>query len=421
VKTAASRQLDERLSRTMPGGNTRAATFYPPFPVGLASGSGFIVRDLDGNEYIDVLNNYTSLVHGHSHPKIVEAIVREASRGLLFPAPGIGQAELAERITGRMPSIERLRFTSSGTEAVMMAIRAARAFTGREAIVKARGGYHGSWEQVAASSSAEGVREQEISEAAGRPRRRSDAGIPEAARRLVHEVTYNDAAELQTVMSEHGRRVAAVILEPVIGEETIPGDPAFLAAARRLATEHGALLVFDEVVTFRLHAGGVQTKVGITPDLTTLGKIIGGGLPVGAFGGRAEIMALFDPRHADYLPHHGTFNGNPLTMAAGCVSLDLLPAAEIERINGLGDRLARRVEATFVRHAAPFSVTSVGSLVLLHAQGAGRLPDLHRAALEEGVYLAPRGLMSVSTPMDASTIDEVTERLGRAIERTLRP
>ena len=420
MKTDVSHQLDQRLGRSLPGGNTRAATFYAPFPVALESGSGFMVRDLDGNEYIDVLNNYTSLIHGHGHPRIVEAIVSQASRGMLFPAPGVGQAELAERITGRIASIERVRFTNSGSEAVMMAIRAARAFTGREAIVKARGGYHGSWEQVAASSPDEGSGEQELSEAAGRPRRRSDAGIPAAVRRLVHEVTYNDTPDLEMVMAEHGRSAAAIILEPVIGEETIPGDPIFLAAARRLATEHGAVLVFDEVVTARLHVGGVQTAVGISPDLTTLGKIIGGGLPVGAFGGRAEIMAIFDPRQADYLPHHGTFNGNALTMAAGCVSLDLLTQAEIERINGLGDELAQGLATTFASLSAPFSVTSVGSLVLIHAQQPGQLPPLHRAALEEGVYLAPRGLMSVSTPMDASTIDDVVARMGRAVARTVR-
>jgi glutamate-1-semialdehyde 2,1-aminomutase len=420
VKTDVSARLDERLRARLPGGNTRAATFYPPFPVALTSGSGFVVRDIDGNEYIDVLNNYTSTVHGHGHPKIVEAIVGQASRGMLFPAPGVGQAELAERITGRIASIEHVRFTNSGTEAVMMAVRAARAFTGRDAIVKARGGYHGSWEQVAASPDANGVPAAEVSEAAGRPRRRSDAGIPTAVRRLVHEVTYNDTADLERAMAEHGASVAAVILEPVIGEETIRGDLGFLAAARRLATEHGAVLIFDEVVTARLHFGGIQTSIGISPDLTTLGKIIGGGLPVGAFGGRADIMAIFDPRQPDYLPHHGTFNGNALTMAAGCVSLDLLSQSEIDRINLLGDQLAAGLSSTFEAASVPFSVTSVGSLVLIHAASNGDLAGLHRAALEEGVYLAPRGLMSVSTAMDAATIQDVIERMGRAVARAVR-
>lgn len=369
--------------------------------------------DVDGNEFIDLLNNYSSLVHGHCHPAIVAAVVDQLDRGFVFPAPSSLQADLAERISERFASIERLRFTNSGTEAVMVAIRAARAFTQRDVIVKAYGGYHGSWEQVALASNPDDA--SAGPEVATVSRRWADAGIPDSVRNLVRMVRYNDVDDLARIMREDGERVAAIILEPVIGESGIPATAEFLQQARALATDYGALLVLDEVVTARLDFGGVQRLRQCTPDLTTLGKIIGGGLPVGAFGGRADVMSIFDPRHGGGVPHHGTFNGNPLTMAAGCASLDLLTASEIARINGLGELLGGALEELCADHDLAMSVRTVGSLVCLADATPSLLDNIHRLGLENGLYFAPRGFFNISTPMDEDVIAEVIERLRATV------
>jgi glutamate-1-semialdehyde 2,1-aminomutase len=427
-ETNRSRELSDRLQRSLPGGDTRSITYYPPYPIGIARGSGHRIWDIDGNQYIDLLNNYTALVHGHAHPRIVEAITRQAPLGTAFPAPTELQAELAERISGRFDSIDRVRFTNSGSEGDIMALRAARAFTGREEIVKADGGYHGLWEQVPMSWSVQhgSVGDSQIGEA----EEVWDLAVPKAVQALVHMVDYNDGDQLESVMRARGESVAAVILEPVLGEGVIPGDPSYFARARELCDRCGALLIIDEVVTARLDTGGYQAILGVRPDLTVLGKIIGGGLPVGGFGGRADVMDIFNPRQPGGLSHAGTFNGNPLTTAAGCASLDLLTPSEIERINQLGDRLASGLREALAASGIEGQVTSCGSLVHIHFDSGEELRSfrdvnlhsstllrLHAAALEEGVYIAPRGSLNTSTAMDEAVVTDSIERLGRALER----
>jgi glutamate-1-semialdehyde 2,1-aminomutase len=413
INTERSREIVDRLGRSIPGGNTRSLAYFPPYPLVISSGSGCRIRDADGNEFIDLLNNYTASVHGHALPAINEAMGKQAALGTVFPAPGELQAELAERIVGRVASVEKVRFANSGTEAVMMAVRGARAFTGREKIVKAEGGYNGMWEQVPISW------EQDPYKAA----------MPEGVRELVRMVDYNDVGQLEAAMEEQGDEVAAIILEPLTGTGVFTGTPEYFAAARRLADEHGALLICDEVITLRLAAGGFQEVLGVRPDLTTMGKIIGGGLPVGAFGGRADVMEVFDPRGREHLHHSGTFNGNLMTMAAGCVALDLLTEREIERINALGERLAgglRRLLAE--RRDLHGVVNNRGSLLHVNFGTEGEVSkysDLkqdgpiaaafHLAALAEGVYFAPRGFMNTSTAMDEQVVDEVLEACSRAI------
>jgi glutamate-1-semialdehyde 2,1-aminomutase len=426
IETSRSSAIAERVRRVMPGGDTRSVTFYTPFPLALVRGEGHRVWDADGNEFIDVLNNYTALVHGHAHPDIVRAVQEQAPRGMVFPAPSELQAEVAERICDRVESVERVRFTNSGSEAVLQAIRIARAITGRDEIVKADGGYHGSWEQVPMSL---GQGHGHVADDRATPVVRG-TGIPGAVQDLVHMVRYNDVASLEAAMERHGDRVAALIFEPVLGEGVIPGDPAFFAAARRLADEHGALLVLDEVVTARLAWGGHQSVLGVRPDLTTFGKIIGGGLPVGAVGGREDLMVAFDPRRRGYVSHSGTFNGNPMTMAAGRVSLDLLTRAEIDRINGLGQRLADGLRGGFERAGLDGGVTVYGSFLHLHFDSPAsigsfddvnlaspRLAQMHLACLNERVYLAPRGMLNLSTAMDDGVVDELVERMTRAAAR----
>jgi glutamate-1-semialdehyde 2,1-aminomutase len=411
IETARSRELVERLGRSIPGGNTRSLAYFPPYPLAISRGSGCRIWDVDGNEFVDLLNNYTATIHGHAVPAISEAMSRQAALGTVFPAPGEAQAELAERIVGRVASVEKVRFANSGTEAVMMAVRAARAFTGREKVIKAEGGYHGMWEQV--------------------PVVQPRDPTPEGVRSLVRLVAYNDVGGLEAAMEEDGGDVAAIILEPVTGTGVLTGTPEYFAAARRLADEHGALLICDEVITLRLALGGFQEVFGVSPDLTTMGKIIGGGLPVGAFGGREEVMSVFDPRLPNHLHHSGTFNGNLMTMAAGSVALDLLTGEEIERINALGERLAGGLRRLLARREELGGVvTSCGSLVHVNFETEGEVraySDLnldspvmaafHLAALDEGVYFAPRCFMNTSTAMDERVIDDVLEACSRALER----
>jgi glutamate-1-semialdehyde 2,1-aminomutase len=425
--TQQSQGLVARLRRVLPGGDTRSITYFAPYPLGIDRGEGYRLWDVDGNEFLDLLNNYTALVHGHAHPAIVAAIGQQSPRGTAFPAPHVLQAELAERICARFDSVERVRFTNSGSEADMVAIRAARAYTGRDEIVKADGGYHGLWEQVPMSWNRQ---HGQAGDSGGGEGETWDAAIPEAVRALVHMIDYNDVEQLEVVMRDRGERVACLIFEPVLGEGVIAGAPGFFRRARELADEYGALLVIDEVVTARLRYGGYQSELGVSPDLTVFGKIIGGGLPVGAVGGSAEVMEIFDPRRQQYLAHAGTFNGNPLTTAAGCASLDLLPADEIDRINALGDRLARKLQDAFAAAELETKVTNVGSIVHVHLEAgeeiqtfadvnlASRLlAQLHIAALNEGVYFAPRGMLNTTTPMDEAVVDETVAAMGRAARR----
>ena len=416
IETARSREISERLSRSIPGGTTRSLAFYPPYPLAISSGSGCRLRDADGNEFIDLLNNYTASVHGHAVPAVNEAMMEQAARGTVFPAPGEPQAELAERIIDRVASVEKLRFANSGTEAVMMAVRAARAFTGREKIVKAEGGYDGMWEQVP-------MTRPEASDP-------YHAATPEGVRELVRMVDFNDASQLEAAMEREGEGVAAILLEPVTGTGVFEGTAEYFAAARRLADEHGALLILDEVITLRLAYGGFQEVLGVRPDLTTMGKVIGGGLPVGAFGGRPDVMAIFDPSAPHHLHHSGTFNGNLMTMAAGCATLDLLTREEIARINALGERLANGLRRLLAgRPDLRAVVNDCGSLVHVNFGTEGELRNysdlnlkgsvagrFHLAALDEGLYFAPRGFMNTSTAMDEPSVDEALGACARAIE-----
>ena len=420
IKTERTQGLITRLGRSIPGANTRSLAYFPPYPLAISHGSGCRIWDVDGNEFVDLLNNYTATVHGHAVPAINEAMTRQAALGTVFPAPAEAQAELAERIVDRVASVEKVRFANSGTEAVMMAVRAARAFTGRAKIIKAEGGYHGMWEQVPVSWPQDDL-----------PGRRT--ATPEGVRELVRLVDYNNVAGLEAAMDGEGESVAAIILEPVTGTGVLTGEPDYFAAARRLADEHGALLICDEVITLRLSTGGYQEVLGVRPDLTTMGKIIGGGLPVGAFGGREDVMSVFDPRLPDHLHHSGTFNGNLMTMAAGRVALDLLTQDEIQRLNALGERLTDGLRQLFAQKEELGAVVlNCGSLVHLNFETQGEVrtySDLnldspvmaafHLAALDEGVYFAPRCFMNTSTAMDEQVIVDVLEACSRTMARVV--
>ena len=408
MKDQKSRELFERLAKVMPGANTRTVTHYEAFPVAIDHGEGCRIWDVDGNSYIDLINNYTALIHGHAHPRIVEAMCRAAEQGLAaaVPAPIALQGDLAERLCSRTPSIDLVRFTNSATEAVMMAVRAARAFTGRDDIIMPANGYHGSWDQVSLSGTDEA--HPDGAEGVVPP------GIPKVLAGIVHFVRFNDIGHLEELMRQHGSSVAAILLEPILGHILEPGDPEFIRSALRLAHEYGALLILDETITCRLYVGGWQAQHGIEADLTTMGKTIAGGMPLGAFGGKEHVMRIFDPRIPEPLSAHGTMNGSPLCLAAGCASLDMLDQPAIDRLNGLGDTLAKLLDGIGREAGTDVRVHNCGSLLQVNC--ADPLA-FHRACLEEGLYIAPRGSMNMSTPMDAAVIEEIVAAWKRAVGR----
>lgn len=426
ARTARSKALDAEAKRSLPGGDTRWATYYLPWPAYMVEGSGCRLKDADGNEYLDFLNNYTSLVHGHRHPRIMEEVRRALGEDLIYGAPTESQWRLADLITARMPGVKRLRYTNSGTEATMMAMRAARMFTKREIIIKMDGCYHGSHDFA----------EVNITPSAGEARmpvpKTEAVGIPDCILEAMKVARFNDLGSVEALLEEHRGKVAAIITEPVMNQAgIIPATPEFLRGLRSLADRHGVLLIFDEVVTFRTGTGGMQGLLGVEPDLTALGKIIGGGFAVGAFGGREEVMAIFDPAGGSGYHHSGTFNGHNVTMRAGAAAVELLDAPAIARINTLGERLQRGIDGALRRAGIRGLSTRTGSLVYLHwtadpvrdardvllwKRKAADLPRfLHLELLNRGIFGSNRGLFNISTPMTEADVDRAVEAVGEAL------
>jgi len=420
-KTPTSRVVAAEDKKYLPGGDTRTVTFYEPYPVHMVEGKGCYLRDCDGNEYIDVLNNYTSLIHGHAHPRIVEVACSQLEKGTALCAPSEGQHKHAEHLCGRIPRMEMVRYCNSGTEATLLAIRAARAYTGRDAIIKMHGGYHGSHDCVEISVS----NEQPVAALEGR-------GVPASVLNDVMIAPFNDLDAVESILKKHKDRVAAIISEPMQGlGGFIPPRPGYLQELRDLADRYDVLLIFDEIITFRLSVGGMQRIYDVGPDLTSLGKIIGGGFAIGAFGGKKEIIGQFDPTSREPLFHGGTFNGNIITMVAGLAAMELYDEEAVNRLNELGDRLRIGFDGAFEKAGIAGHTTGLGSLAQVHwcgeemknaqdtirvAKSTGDLRKLmHLELLNRGVFAAPRGLYGLSTPTTENVIDRVIE----AFEGTL--
>jgi len=394
-----SRARYEAAVRVMPGGNTRSVLYYEPFPLCIARGDGARLWDADGHAYLDFLGEFTAAIYGHSHPAIRAAIDAALDGGINLSGHNLLEAELAGIVCARFPSIERVRFTNSGTEANLLALAAAIAHTGRRGVLAFKGAYHG------------GV----LTFGAGP----APVNVPH------HYVMapYNDLAGTMAQIEAHSRELAAILVEPMLGAGgCIPADPAFLAGLRAAATRHGIVLIFDEVMTSRLSPSGRQGLLGIVPDMTTLGKYIGGGSSFGAFGGKEEIMAQFDPRRVGALSHAGTFNNNVVSMAAGIAGMTkVLTPDAIRILNARGDALRDGLNALFRRHGARLQVTGLGSIMNLHATARAdaapiRSPEDLAGAdplvkdlvffdlIARGFYLARRGLIALSLPVgDADT------------------
>jgi glutamate-1-semialdehyde 2,1-aminomutase len=368
--------LYERARRHLPGGSSRSTLFVAPHPPYAHRGEGWRLWDVDGNELIDLHGNYASLVHGHAFAPAVRAAGEALAAGSAFGLPTAGEVELAECLAGRLAGVEQWRFAGSGTEAVMMAVRAARAATGRAGVLRFEGCYHGSWDTVVQP----GAR-----------------GVPAAAQHDVLTLPVGDERAFVEALEEHGERLACVLLDLMPNRAGLrPTDPVFAALAREQTARRGIALIVDEVITFRLAVGGMQETYGIQGDLVVLGKLVGGGFPIGAIGGRAELMELFDPRRPDAIPHGGTFSANPVSMHAGRAALAALDAGAIARIDLLGEQLREGLRA----HG--YTVAGRGSLLKIQAPDP---VELWWRLYGRGVLIAPGGLLCVSTPMDETVIE----------------
>ncbi|MBD8037313.1 glutamate-1-semialdehyde 2,1-aminomutase [Solibacillus sp. A46] len=340
----------------MPGGvnsPVRAFKSVNLDPIFMESGKGAVIKDIDGNEYIDYVLSWGPLILGHAHPEVVSAIQDQAAKGASFGAPTLSENKLAKLVMDRLPSVEMIRFVSSGTEATMSALRLARGYTGRDKILKFEGSYHGHGDSLLIKAGS-GVA------TLGLP---DSPGVPADIAKNTLTVAYNDLESAKLVFEKFGSELAAVILEPVAGNMgVVPPQPGFLEGLRKLTEENGTLLIFDEVMTgFRVDYGCAQEYYGITPDLTCLGKVIGGGLPVGAFGGKREIMEKIAPAGPIY--QAGTLSGNPLAMTAGYETLSRLNKESYKYFRKLGDQLEEGFRAAATKYNIPHTVNRAGSMI----------------------------------------------------------
>ncbi len=423
-----SRSLFASAQQYLPGGNTRTTVYMRPYPIYAARGSGCRVWDVDGVPRIDCINNFTSQIHGYAHPVITAAIREQAECGTAFGLPTASEIDLARLICERTESIETIRFTNSGTEAVMMALKAARAYTGRPKIAKVEGAYHGSYDysEVSLDSTPANWGDRQpvsVAYAAGTPRGITDDVIV---------LPFNDPETARAMIEAHGRDLAGVLVDPMPNRAgLVPATTEYMAALRDACTAVGALLIVDEIIVFRLGMKGAQPCWGIRADLTTLGKIIGGGFPVGAVGGRRDVMQVFDPsRGKPALPHGGTFSANPMSMRAGLAAMQLLDPPAFDKLERIGTAVRNGIGASLERHGVAGTVVGRGSLLKVHftsrpvrdyrsafptADEARRLALFNRGLLNRGILAAGYGLMALSTPMTDADVEEILRAADGAV------
>ena len=418
-----SAELFERAVKVLPGGNSRTTIFTAPYPVYAQKGEGFRIQDVDGVERIDFLSNYTSLIHGHRHPEIMEAVLKQLELGTCFANPTVSEVQLAELLCERVPSFEQVRFCNSGTEAVMTAVKAAQAHTGRSMIAKCEGCYHGTYGPVEVSLDSGPENWGAQSSPASVP---YGHGTSEGVLRDVVVIPFNDVDSVERLLGPYAEKLAAVVVDPMPNRTgLIPGSQEFLNTLRAFTRKHGILLIFDEVITFRVEQGGLQSRLGVEPDLTTLAKIIGGGFPVGAIAGARNVMEVFDQRQGrPGLPHSGTFNANPVTMVAGLSAMSMMTSAAFERLNQLGERARQGLAAAFRQAEMPGQVTGAGSLFCLHFNDkplsdyrsayktpveTARMGRLHGYLLDNGIIMGSGGLGCVSTVMGEAEVDQIAD------------
>jgi glutamate-1-semialdehyde 2,1-aminomutase len=427
-KRPKSEKLDKEARKFMPGGHTRSATFYRPFATFMEYGEGCRLHDVDGNIYIDFTINWGSMIHGHAHPKLVDAVVRQVKRGTNFSAPTENQIKFSQILCDRLPSAEKVRFTTSGNEATYGAIRYARSFRKKYKVVKAEGGFHGTHDLAVVSYKPNLEKAGPVNKPNSVP---VDIGIPPSALSDCIVIPYNNSEIAERIIEQNKDDLAAVILEPFqTSGGMIPADRDFLKAIREVTSKWKIPLIFDEVVSFRLAKGGCQEIYDVIPDVTTLGKAIGGGYPVGAIAGCEEFMDISSPFNPAFVanPGGGTWNGTLVTMAAGIAAMNVLTVSEIDRINKLGEKLKMEFKNALEEVGVIAQVTGMGSLLQIHfvnpevkswrdliSERADVPIMLHLLLVSRGIFPTPRCGFYISTPMSE---EEITEA-GIAVKSSL--
>ena len=419
TKVSRSADLYARALEVMPGGVSRNTVLRDPHPIYADFGEGCRVTDIDGVTRLDFSNNMASLIHGHACPAIVDAVTKQLARGSAFTTATEIEVRYAEHICSRSLSFEKMRFVNSGTEALMVALKASRAYTGRAKIAKVEGSYHGGYDYAEVSQAPSpdtwGSIDQPNSVALAR-------GTPNSALNDVVILPFNDPERAITILNQHADDLACILLDLMPHRVGLrPADAEFVTALREWATKNGSLMVLDEVITFRTEHGGLQSRYDIKPDLTAIGKMIGGGFPVGAVAGRAEVMDVLNPRAEKLLfPHSGTFSANPISTTAGLVAMELFDKPAVARLNALAERAMEGIRKAIADTGAPACVTGTGSMFRVHmkdqpprnfreaylsAEENHRLKALLEHMFDEGFMLINTCSATLSTPMTETEID----------------
>lgn len=426
-----SEELYKQACEVLPGGISRNTIYRKPFPNYAASASGCYISDVDGIKRIDYANNMASLIHGHAHPEVVEAVIQQVQKGTAFTLASEIEVRYAQLLTSRVKGFEKIRFVNSGTEAVMTMIKASRAFTGRPKIAKAEGTYHGTYDFAEVSQTASPANWGDINEPKSVP---VAYGTPQGVLDDVVIFPYNDIERTIAILDRHAEQIACVIIDPVphrVG--LVQGTNEFIQAIYNWTRKNGSLFIFDEVVTFRINYGGAQENYPVTPDITALGKMIGGGFPVGAIAGRTDVLKVLDLRETDLkLPHSGTFSANPVTMIAGFKTMELFDRDAIHKLNNLTDTAISQIQEVIRLLDIPVSITGAGSMFRFHLMPVP--PTTYRGAYQtievravinelldylyfnENILMINTLTCMFSTAMTQMEIDKLTEGLFRAFK-----
>lgn len=424
----------QRARRVFPDGTTRVTVERDPIPRYVARGEGAYLVDVDGHRFLDLNANFTTLIHGHAFPPVVEAMIGQMRSGSCFANPTEHEIRLAELLCRRIPRLERVRFVNSGTEAVMFAVKAARAFTGRSAIAKFEGAYHGAYDCVEVSQAA-------APETWGPPESPSSVGfyrgMPESVIEETVVLRFNDAQMVRRAVVENAHRLAAVLIDPMPSRAgLIAPQQSFIDALHEVCRAHGVLLISDEILNLRQGFRGASARYGLEPDLFALGKIIGGGLPIGAIGGREEVMAVFNADSGrPLLPQGGTFSANPLSMVAGLSAMEALDEAAFAHLDRLGDALRASLTQAIEASGLPLCVTGAGSLFRIHPMlreprefreaycappAQAVMNALSRFYARHGVILPNAAAACLSTPMGEREIDLIAELFAQFLREEVR-
>lgn len=431
----SSEEIYKQACEVLPGGVSRNTVYRKPFPHYADKASGCYITDIDGTERIDFANNMAALIHGHACPAIVKAVTEQLHKGTAYTLASEIEVAFAQLLTKRVKGFEKIRFVNSGTEAVMAMIKASRAYTGRPKIAKAEGTYHGTYDFAEVSQVANPSNWGDIDNPNSVP---LAFGTPQGVLDNVVIFPYNDIERTIAILDKHADQIACVLIDPVphrVG--LIPGANEFIEAVYSWTRRNGALLVFDEVVTFRVNYGGAQENYSVCPDITALGKIIGGGFPVGAIAGRADVMNVLDPRESNLkFPHSGTFSANPITMTAGYVAMELFNKDAVLKLNALTNKAIDQIQEVIKLVDVPVSITGAGSMFRFHLTPTP--PSTYREAYQskectavinellDYLYFNEKMLLintfacMFSTALTQKEIDKLTEGLMRAF-KALKP